>query len=69
MQMIDISSTTLVDDILHLFPCTSRFFLDLHSDCIGCQMARFCSLEDVAMHYQLGLETLLTRLQAYASDS
>lgn len=60
-----IIAATRVDEILRSLPQAGRVFLDWHTDCIGCHLARFCTLEDVARHYHLDLPALVASLQAY----
>jgi hybrid cluster-associated redox disulfide protein len=37
-------------------------FVHLKLDCVGCRLARFCTLEEVSHWYGISLETLLERL-------
>lgn len=60
-----ITAETRVDEILRSQPQAGRVFLDWHTDCIGCHLARFCTLEEVARHYHLDLPALVASLQAY----
>jgi hybrid cluster-associated redox disulfide protein len=61
-----ITAETQVDEILRGLPRAGRVFLDWHTACIGCHLARFCTLEDVARHYHLDLAALVASLQVYA---
>ena len=64
--MIDrslLDATQFVQDILARWPWTAQAFVDLRTACVGCQMARFCTLDDVAGHYRLDKERLLQALQ------
>lgn len=61
-----ITAETRVDDVLRSLPRAGRVFLDWHTDCIGCYLARFCTLEEVATHYHLELQALVASLQACA---
>lgn len=64
--MIDrslLDAAEFVQDILTRWPWTARTFVDLRTACVGCQMARFCTIDDVATHYRLDKEGLLQALQ------
>jgi hybrid cluster-associated redox disulfide protein len=61
-----ITAETRVDDVLRNLPRAGRVFLDRHTDCIGCYLARFCTLEEVTAHYHLDLQALVASLQACA---
>ena len=37
-------------------------FVRLKTHCVGCRLARFCTLEEVSRHYGIPLEALLERL-------
>lgn len=52
-----------VDELLTAHPETAPIFLSLRTNCVGCHLARFCTLEDVAKDYQLPLQELLDKLQ------
>lgn len=45
------------------FPGTANVFLALRTGCVGCHLARFCTLEDVARVYDVPLRDLLEGLQ------
>ena len=42
-----------VTDCLTAAPSTTRVFLDFRTACIGCRLARFCTLTDVVEAYRL----------------
>ena len=44
----------------------SRVFIDRKTACVGCYLARFCTLEDVAKTYEFPVEEFLGELQAAA---
>lgn len=52
------------DQVMKTYPETVSVFLALKTDCVGCYLERFCSLEDVAASYELSLEVLLEKLRA-----
>ena len=51
-----------VEKVLTGFPQTVRAFQSLRTSCVGCRMARFCTLADVARVYGLPLREFLDRL-------
>lgn len=53
---------TSVENILKSTPKAVRFFLDLHTACVGCGFARFCRLKDVITAYQLDEKLFLEKL-------
>lgn len=63
MKPQQISQNWTVSEVLQKYPGTSRVFLDRKTLCLGCYMARFCSLKDVAQVYSLETETLVSEIQ------
>jgi len=53
---------TTVEKVLAGFPLTVSAFQVLRTSCVGCRMARFCTIADVARVYRLPLRELLDRL-------
>lgn len=53
---------TTVEEVLTGFPQMVSAFQSLRTSCVGCRMARFCTLADVARVYRLPLRELLDRL-------
>lgn len=49
-------------------PGAARVFIQLRTDCIGCLMARFCTLSEVEADFRLPPGTLTTRLQEFFSS-
>lgn len=45
------------------FQGAANVFLVLRTDCVGCYLERFCTLEDVAREYKLPLQNLLDKLR------
>jgi len=37
-------------------------FVQLKTHCVGCRLARFCTLEEVSGYYRIPLDALLERL-------
>jgi hybrid cluster-associated redox disulfide protein len=52
-----------VADVLATYPQTATIFLSLRTNCVGCHLARFCTLEDVARTYELSIQDLIEKLQ------
>jgi len=51
------------EQVLKTYPQTVAVFLALKTDCVGCHLERFCTLEEVAASYELPLEILLEKLR------
>ncbi len=52
-----------VRQIVEGHPRCARVFIELRTQCVGCQMAGFCTLRDVAASYSLDLERLVGLLE------
>ena len=59
-----LSPTLTVDRLFAKWPQTTAVFLRRRFACIGCLMAPFDTLEDVARNYQVDLGELLAELSA-----
>ena len=59
-----LSPTLTVDRLFAKWPQTTAVFLRRRFACIGCLMAPFDTLEDVARNYQVDLVELLAELSA-----
>lgn len=57
-----------VDQILRIWPGTAQVFLRYKTECVGCFMMHFCTLEEVAAIYALSLEQVLEDLSAVAAS-
>ena len=66
MEPQQISQSWTVSDVLQKYPETSRVFIERKTGCLGCYMARFCTLMDVEQVYDLAAETLLREIQQAA---
>jgi hypothetical protein len=58
-----------VAEVLESYPQASAAFLALKTNCAGCHLARFCTLEDVARTYELASHDLIDTLQGTAQRS
>jgi hybrid cluster-associated redox disulfide protein len=64
-----ITERLTVDEVLSVHPRTVSAFLALKTNCVGCHLSRFCTLEDVAKVYELPLDDMLSRLHTCAGSS
>ncbi len=58
-----------VQEVLSGWPGTRKAFLALKTRCVGCYLARFCSLQDVARTYEIAEQTLLDELEKVNRES
>jgi len=63
MQQQTITAASRVWDLLTETPALVDLFLELHLDCVGCSMEKFCTIEEVSSHYDLDFEPFLQRIQ------
>jgi hypothetical protein len=67
MSIMDEETLTLLEtkvvDLLQKYPQTNRFFITQKTACVGCYMARFCSLEDVISTYEIDKATFFVELK------
>lgn len=61
LEVLDLS----VADVLKYIPATVKFFINQHTDCVGCRLAHFCSLSDVVKTYELDEKKFLEDLSKY----
>lgn len=52
-----------VEDVLKNWPQTYSVFKSHNTDCIGCLLQRFCSIQEVAEIYQISLADLIKDLE------
>lgn len=52
-----------VEDVLKKWPQTYSVFRSRNTDCIGCLLQRFCSIQDVADTYELSAPDLVVDLE------
>lgn len=52
-----------VEDILKNWPQTYLVFRNRNTDCVGCLLQRFCSIQDVAESYELSTQDLICDLE------
>ncbi len=58
-----ISLTSTVADVLADFPAAAAAFVKRRLDCVGCDMAAFETIGDVAANYQLNAAELLSDIR------
>lgn len=58
-----LTSQSPVAEVLALGPEIALLFLDWHTECVGCSLVRFCTLEDVSRYYGLDLDAMLNQIQ------
>ncbi len=61
LELLELS----VADVLKFTPATVKFFIDQHTDCVGCHLAHFCSLSDVVKAYELDEKKFLDDLSKF----
>ena len=55
-----------VDDVMRRWPATSRTFLDFRTNCVGCPIATFHTVEDACREHGIRCDRFLRALQAAA---
>ena len=55
--------TWTVAQVLSAYPQAAHLFYQLKTDCVGCVLSHFCSLEEVAKSYNLDLDTTVELFQ------
>lgn len=72
MNSLLLSPGMLVAELLAAQPSATGLLLELHLDCPGCSMTRFCSLEEVCRQYEMNFDQLtnlvLERMVPHASN-
>ena len=56
---------TTVADLLKKAPEAVRIFINQQTACVGCYLAKFCTLKDVVNAYQLEEKTFLQELAKF----
>jgi hybrid cluster-associated redox disulfide protein len=65
---VSICAKQTVAEILESYPQTSATFQALKTNCAGCHLAPFCTLEDVARTYELAPRDLVDTLRGTAQS-
>jgi hybrid cluster-associated redox disulfide protein len=66
---IALQANMTVEDVLRKWPETWTVFMSKRTDCVGCFMQRFCTLQDVAETYQISVEVLTRELESCVIQS
>jgi len=64
-----ISAELRVDDVMQLWPTTMRALLRRRMACVGCHVAPFHTVQDVARAYHVPVEMLLRELRESAAEA
>jgi hybrid cluster-associated redox disulfide protein len=60
-----IQSHWTVEEVLRRKPKTAHVFVKNRTQCVGCYLQKFCTMQDVAEIYQLNLKKILKDLNNY----
>ena len=52
-----------VEDVLKAWPSAYTVFLNGKAECIGCFLQKFCTLQELAIAYEIPLESFMTELE------
>ena len=69
MSAATLSADTTVAEALALLPAAGRVLTARHTACVGCYLARFCTLRDTSDFYNIPLDSLIHQLSSTTSDS
>jgi hybrid cluster-associated redox disulfide protein len=58
-----------VEEVLKTWPQTLWVFRRHGTDCVGCLLQRFCTLEDVSETYEVGLQDLIKDLEECVKEN
>lgn len=61
---MSLDPTMLIADVLARWPKTAAVILRRKLDCVGCAMAPYDTVQDVAETYHIDLATLVAELEA-----
>jgi hybrid cluster-associated redox disulfide protein len=64
-----VSSDWTVEQTVHACAEAVPIFVRLKTHCVGCRLARFCTLEEVSRSYGMSLDTLMEQLRNPAAIS
>ncbi len=63
MKKISLNSSQTVADVIQQHPETLHTWITLKTDCVGCYMMNFCSLDYVAKSYHIKVKKLCEELE------
>jgi len=52
-----------VEDVLKTWPSAYTVFLNGKAECIGCFLQKFCTLQELAIAYEVPLESFMAELE------
>ena len=58
-----------VETVLKKWPGTYTVFRNWNTDCIGCLLQRFCSIQDVAETYEVPTQDLISDLEKCVKEN
>ena len=58
-----------LSELLALSPAITTLFIELHIDCIGCSMNRFCTLKTLCRQYALDMDEVIELIEAGLGSS
>ena len=67
MSVTSLTAETTVAEVLERDPSTRAVFTAQGTACVGCYLARFCTLNDAAGFYKIPLETFMDEITQAAS--
>jgi hypothetical protein len=62
-------SQLTVEGILRKWPNTFTVFRNRNTDCIGCLLQKFCSIQDVAETYEVHAQDLIADLEKCVNEN
>jgi hypothetical protein len=68
MNASTLSADTTVAQALEANPAVGPFLTASGTACVGCYLARFCTLRETSNYYNLPLDALVDELRLTASD-
>jgi Fe-S cluster biogenesis protein NfuA len=68
MRAQTLSDDTTVVDALRTSPAIGSVLLSMRTACVGCYLARFCTLSDISKHYRLPWQAFIDKLRRVQSD-
>jgi hybrid cluster-associated redox disulfide protein len=61
-ERIILQGSTTVAQVLNSWRQTVPFFMEHRMNCIGCPVASFCTLDEVAQHYEMDIQEFVQDL-------
>jgi hypothetical protein len=59
---------TPISDVLQRVPESAGLFIREGTDCVGCILVPFCSLQDMSLHYGVDLDGFLRQLEKLRAE-